>query len=97
MHNLEALKSEELLFRGRCLSLDQRRAALMKRGAIKYNRGNWKRAKTVEEPERFKDSLLRHVEQYLMNETDEDHAVAILFNAGGCAMVEDKLNGTIKD
>lgn len=95
VHNIEAINHKERLVGGRCLSLDQRRAALMKRGAIKYNRGNWKKANTEEELDRFKDSLLRHTEQYVMGKTDEDHATAILFNAGGCAMVEDKLSGVI--
>jgi len=97
VHNIESSILQEPLIGGRCLSLDQRRAALMKRGAIKYNRGNWKKAKTQEELERFKDSLLRHGIQYARGEVDEDHATAILFNAGGCAMVEDKINGVIKD
>lgn len=95
VHNIEAAKNDEYLIGGRCLSLDQRHAALMKRGAIKYDRGNWKKAETEEELERFKDSLLRHTKQYVIGLDDEDHATAILFNAGGCAMVEDKISGVI--
>lgn len=96
VHNIEAIRKKTMLIGGRCLQLDQRFAALMKRGAIKYNRGNWKKAKTEEELERFKDSLLRHTEQYVAGREDEDHATAILFNAGGCAMVSDKINGVIE-
>ena len=95
VHNIESIKFNSPLVGGRCLILDQRFAALMKRGAIKYDRGNWKKAKTEEELERFKDSLLRHGEQYIGGWEDEDHATAILFNASGCAMVEDKISGVI--
>lgn len=74
--------------------LVKRHAELMLRGAIKYERGNWKRACTEEELQRFKDSLLRHTYQYLSGDIDEDHLAAILFNAYGAAMVEDKLKET---
>ena len=73
--------------------LVKRHAELMARGAVKYNRGNWKKACTEEELQRFKDSLLRHTMQYLAGEKEEDHLAAILFNAHGAAMVEDKLKG----
>jgi len=73
--------------------LVKRHAELMMRGAVKYNRGNWKKACTEEELQRFKDSLLRHTYQYLMRDPNdtEDHLAAILFNCYGAAMVEDKL------
>lgn len=71
--------------------LVKRHAELMMRGAIKYDRGNWKKAHTAEDLQRFKDSLLRHIYQYLMGDTDEDHLAAVLFNAHGCAMIDDKL------
>lgn len=73
--------------------LVKRHAELMMRGAVKYERGNWKKACTHEDLERFKDGLFRHVNQYLAGETDEDHLAAILFNAHGCAMIEDKTEG----
>jgi len=71
--------------------LVKRHAELMMRGAVKYDRGNWKKACTEEDLQRFKDSLLRHTYQYLMGDQDEDHAAAILFNIYGCEMIEDKL------
>ena len=91
VHKIEAVNNNEKLISSRCLSLDKRYGELMMRGAQKYNRGNWKKAETMEELERFKDSLDRHTEQYLSGEYDEDHATAILFNAFGVAMVMDKL------
>jgi len=71
--------------------LVKRHAELMMRGAVKYDRGNWKKACTGEDLQRFQDSLLRHVQQYLQGDNDEDHLAAVLFNAYGCAMIEDKL------
>jgi hypothetical protein len=73
------------------IPLLKRYGELMQRGAKKYGRGNWRKACTEEELQRFKDSLLRHTMQYLNGESDEDHLAAVLFNAFGCSMVEDKL------
>ena len=69
--------------------LVKRHAELMMRGAAKYDRGNWKKAHTKEDLQRFQDSLLRHTQQYLAGDRDEDHAAAILFNIHGCCMIED--------
>lgn len=55
-------------------------AELMSRGAEKYNARNWEKASGQEELDRFKGSALRHMEQWYCGETDEDHAVAVLFN-----------------
>ena len=75
------------------LPLVKRHAELMMRGAKKYGKGNWKKACGEPEYERFKESLLRHVLQYISGDRDEDHLAAVLFNCHGAAMVEDKLNG----
>ena len=96
LHRIEAIKNDESLVAGRCLSLDKRHAELMMRGAVKYDRGNWKKAATEEELQRFKDSYMRHTNSYLMGEDDEDHAVAMIFNAGGVYMVMDKLEKEAK-
>ena len=73
------------------LPLVTRHAELMMRGAKKYGKGNWKKVCGEPEYERFKESLLRHVLQYVSGDRDEDHLAAVLFNCHGAAMVEDKL------
>ena len=73
------------------LPLMKRYAELMTRGATKYGKGNWQKASGEPELQRFKESLLRHMYQYLLGDKDEDHLAAILFNSFGCALVEDKL------
>jgi hypothetical protein len=55
-------------------------AALLGRGAEKYNARNWEKASGPEELERFKGSAQRHLMQWLCDETDEDHAAAVVFN-----------------
>lgn len=55
-------------------------AELMQRGKAKYGNRNWECSRTDEELERFKSSAFRHFMQWINNETDEDHASAVLFN-----------------
>lgn len=57
-----------------------RLAALMARGAEKYDPRNWERADSAEEMERMKASAFRHFMQWLCGEVDEDHAAATMFN-----------------
>lgn len=57
-----------------------RAAALMGRGAEKYNDRNWEQFGDEEALERAKSSALRHLMQLLNGETDEDHAAAVVFN-----------------
>lgn len=53
---------------------------------------NWMKAHTQEDLDRFRESLLRHVEQLLAGVDDgEDHAAAIAFNLNGILYVEGKL------
>lgn len=70
----------------------KRLAELMTRGAKKYGKNNWMLASGEEELERFKDSALRHMYQYLEGDESEDHAAAVWFNIMGCEYVKDKLN-----
>lgn len=58
----------------------KRLAELYARGAEKYNDNNWKLATSEEEIKRFKESAFRHFMQWIMNEQDEDHAVATMWN-----------------
>lgn len=55
-------------------------AALMERGAEKYESRNWEKADSPEEMARMKASAFRHFMQWMCGETDEDHAAAVLFN-----------------
>lgn len=55
-------------------------AALMTRGAVKYGKRNWEKAKTWKEYQRFRASAFRHFMQWFSNEHDEDHAAAVFFN-----------------
>lgn len=58
-------------------------AELMGRGAVKYKARNWEQANSVEEMERFKESAIRHFQQWMSGEEDEDHASAVFFNLLG--------------
>lgn len=55
-------------------------ANLMARGAEKYDERNWEKASGEEELSRYKSSALRHLIQWITDETDEDHAAAVMFN-----------------
>ena len=66
-------------------------AMLMNRGAQHYGERNWEKAKTQNELNRFKQSLFRHLIQYLCDYDDEDHASAILFNVMGAEYTKNQL------
>lgn len=70
----------------------KRWAQLMTRGAVKYGRNNWMKASGEEELERFKDSALRHMFQWLEGDLSEDHASAVFFNISGAEYVRSKMN-----
>lgn len=55
-------------------------AALMARGAEKYDERNWEQANSQKELNRMRESAFRHLMQWLAGESDEDHAAAVLFN-----------------
>jgi hypothetical protein len=69
----------------------KRWAALMTRGAEKYGAHNWQLANSKEEMERFQDSALRHMIQWLDGERDEDHGAAVFFNIAAAEYVREKL------
>lgn len=69
----------------------RRVAELMARGAKKYTARNWEKASTQEELERFKESALRHMYQYLEGDRSEDHCSAVVFNLFGAEHVLSKL------
>ena len=66
-------------------------AELMQRGAVKYGSRNYENASTPEELERYKSSAMRHFIQWMCDEEDEDHAVAVMFNLMCAEMVKGKL------
>jgi len=55
-------------------------AALLARGAEKYDERNWEKANSSYELERAESSAMRHLIQWFCGETDEDHAAAVFFN-----------------
>lgn len=72
----------------------KRLAQLMGRGAKKYGKHNWMKASGQEEFDRFRESALRHMFQWMDGETDEDHMAAVIFNLFGAEYVKQKLNET---
>lgn len=66
-------------------------AALLDRGARKYDKRNWMKATGEEELVRFKESAMRHFIQWFYGDTDEDHAAAVLFNINGAEYVKEKM------
>ena len=69
----------------------QRVTGVMTRGAQKYTEHNWKQAEGEEELNRFAESMLRHLLQFVRGEDDEDHLAAVWFNIGGIEYVVSKL------
>lgn len=69
----------------------RRLAELYARGSEKYGDRNWELANSKEELQRFKASGLRHLYQWLNGETDEDHAIAVVWNIFAYLTIEEKL------
>jgi hypothetical protein len=78
----------DLVFDG---PLMERLAVHLTKGALKYAPRNWMKAAGIEELERFKQSALRHMFQWLRGDMDEDHFAAVVFNMNGYEYVRDKL------
>ena len=55
-------------------------ALFMEAGAKKYSFENWKLLNTPEDIERFKESCLRHYVQWQVEQQDENHLLATVFN-----------------
>jgi hypothetical protein len=55
-------------------------AARFEEGALKYDRGNWRKGIPLS---RYHDGLTRHALKAAQGFTDEDHFGAMLFNAAG--------------
>lgn len=76
----DLLVPEKIAYKDQLLT---RFAELMARGAEKYDARNWEQGIGEEELARFRESAFRHFFQWLCGETDEDHAVATIFNIMG--------------
>jgi hypothetical protein len=66
----------------------------MRKGAVKYGRNNWTQAEGPEAVARFKRSAIRHMNQWLRGETDEDHVSAMVFNVWAAEVTKEKMNGS---
>lgn len=60
------------------------------KGAAKYEKRNWMKGEGQEVEDRFRESLVRHLFDYLEGKTDEDHAAAVMFNINGLEYVRQK-------
>ena len=69
----------------------RRLAELYARGAVKYGDRNWQKANSAEELARFRGSAERHFMQWKNGETDEDHAIAVVWNIYAALWLEAKL------
>jgi hypothetical protein len=58
----------------------RRLAGLYERGAEKYQDRNWEKGQPLSS---FVDSLMRHTNNLVAGEPEEDHAAAIMWNAAG--------------
>jgi hypothetical protein len=59
-------------------------------GMKKYKRDNWKKLSTPEDIERYKQSMFRHLIQYLEGQDNEDHLAAVVWNAMALLYFEQK-------
>ena len=73
----------------------RRYAIHLTKGAIKYAKRNWMKARGQEELDRFRESALRHFLQWYEGDTDEDHAAAIWFNVNGAEYVKEQFTAPV--
>jgi hypothetical protein len=69
----------------------ERYAEHLTKGAKKYSARNWMKAQGDAELERFRQSALRHMLQWLRGDDDEDHAAAVYFNINGAEYVKEQM------
>ena len=69
----------------------ERWATHLTRGAVKYDKRNWMKARGEAELSRFRESALRHFIAYLRGDEDEDHAAGVFFNINGVEYVKTRL------
>jgi hypothetical protein len=66
-------------------------AQLLTRGSLKYSKRNFELGNSSDELERARESLFRHLVQYLCEDETEDHAMAICFNVMLAELVKYKM------
>lgn len=83
----------------RCLTgpMFKRWAEHLHKGALKYpdvspGVPNWTLANEEEELQRFKDSALSHMIDWLEGKVDEDHAAGVFFNINGAEYVKEAIH-----
>lgn len=59
-------------------------------GLKRYGRNNWHKLSTPEDIERYKQSMFRHLIQYLEGQDNEDHLAAVVWNAMALLYFEEK-------
>jgi hypothetical protein len=74
------------------LDLLERWAVHMTKNVASKGANNWRLAHTEDDRQRFKASFWRHAIAWARGETDEDHAVAMIFNIGGAEHVTRQLD-----
>lgn len=70
--------------------LFERLASHLTKAAPEKGKRNWMNASTEEDYERFRESFVRHVFQFLKGDESEDHAAAIAFNLNGMLYVKEQ-------
>lgn len=70
----------------------ERWAQHLTKGAEKYEERNWMKAAGEAELERSRRSALRHFEQWLSGENNEDHAAAVFFNINQAEYIRGRLD-----
>lgn len=87
----------------RCLTgpMFRRWAEHLHKGAKKYpdvspGVENWTLASGEKELQRFKESALSHMVDWLDGKTDEDHAAGVFFNINGAEFVKEVIHGKVK-
>jgi Domain of unknown function (DUF5664) len=70
----------------------KRYAIHLTKGAQKYAKRNWMKARGQEELDRFRESALRHFIAWFEGQTDEDHMAAVVFNLNGAEFVREQMD-----
>ncbi len=73
----------------------RRWAEHLTKGAIKYAKRNWMKAARQEELDRARESAVRHFEQWLRGDMDEDHAAAVYFNINQAEYIKERMRANV--